>query len=82
VLQFVKYIRKKLPSLPIIAVGGIQHGLNVFELIQAGANLVQVYSALVYEGPLLVRHSNLELREFMRNQEADFRRWSPKVKRE
>lgn len=40
--------------LPLIAVGGIDSGAEAYERIRAGASAVQVYSALVYEGPGLV----------------------------
>ncbi|MCE1234750.1 MAG: quinone-dependent dihydroorotate dehydrogenase [Hyphomicrobiales bacterium] len=42
------------PDLPIVGVGGIDSGETAFEKIAAGANLIQVYSGLVYEGPVLV----------------------------
>lgn len=40
--------------LPLIAVGGIADGADAYERIRAGASAVQVYSALIYEGPGLV----------------------------
>lgn len=40
-------------ALPIIGVGGILHGEDAVEKIQAGASLVQIYSGLVYRGPKL-----------------------------
>jgi dihydroorotate dehydrogenase len=42
------------PDLPIIGVGGIFTAADVRERLAAGAKLVQVYTALVYEGPGLV----------------------------
>jgi dihydroorotate dehydrogenase len=42
------------PDLPIIGVGGIFTAADVRERLAAGARLVQVYTALVYEGPGLV----------------------------
>ncbi len=42
------------PALPIIGVGGIDSGETAWEKIAAGADLLQVYSGLVYEGPSLV----------------------------
>jgi dihydroorotate dehydrogenase len=41
--------------LPIIGSGGIFTANDAYEKIRAGASLVQVYTALVYEGPGLVR---------------------------
>lgn len=40
--------------LPLIAVGGIDSGAEAYDRIRAGASAVQLYSALVYEGPGLV----------------------------
>ena len=42
-------------ALPIIGVGGIMRGDDAKEKIEAGANLVQLYTGLVYRGPALVR---------------------------
>ena len=42
------------PALPIVGVGGIHSGETAWEKIRAGATLIQVYSSLVYEGPMLV----------------------------
>ena len=41
-------------ALPIIGVGGILTGADAVEKIAAGADLVQVYSGLIYKGPKLV----------------------------
>jgi len=41
-------------EIPIIGVGGIMSGEDAREKIEAGANLVQVYSGLIYRGPRLV----------------------------
>lgn len=42
-------------GLPLIGVGGIGSADDTWERIRAGADLVQLYSALVYEGPGLAR---------------------------
>lgn len=41
-------------ALPIIGVGGILSSADAVEKIAAGADLVQVYSGLIYKGPALV----------------------------
>jgi len=41
-------------ALPIIGVGGISNGQDAYERIRAGASLVQVYTALVFDGPGVV----------------------------
>jgi dihydroorotate dehydrogenase len=42
-------------ALPLIGVGGISSAEDAYARIRAGASLVQLYSALVYEGPGLAR---------------------------
>lgn len=49
--------------LPIIGVGGISSGVEAYAKIRAGASLVQLYSALVFEGPGLVARIKRELLE-------------------
>jgi dihydroorotate dehydrogenase len=48
-------------AMPLIAVGGIETGADAFARIRAGASLVQVYTALVYQGPGLARRIAREL---------------------
>ena len=57
----LKYIRKANSSVPIIAVGGIMSAEDALSKIDAGANLVQIYTGLVYEGPGLVKRINKAL---------------------
>jgi dihydroorotate dehydrogenase len=42
----------------LISVGGIDSAEEAYKRIKAGASLVQVYSALIYEGPSLVKNIN------------------------
>ncbi|WP_095012382.1 quinone-dependent dihydroorotate dehydrogenase [Tsuneonella mangrovi] len=42
-------------AIPLVGVGGIGNADDAWERIRAGASLVQLYSALVYEGPGLAR---------------------------
>lgn len=51
---------------PIIGVGGIFSGRDAIEKLRAGADLVQVYTGLVYEGPGLVRKINREIAGWLR----------------
>ncbi|MGK6324882.1 quinone-dependent dihydroorotate dehydrogenase [Sphingomonas sp. DT-51] len=48
-------------ALPLIAVGGIDSGAEAYARIRAGASLVQVYTALIYDGPGLPRRIVAEL---------------------
>lgn len=59
--EVLRYIRRHLPLVHIVAVGGIHSAQDAVEKIQAGANLVQIYTGLVYEGPSLIKRINKEL---------------------
>jgi len=50
----IRYISRATGGrLPIIGVGGIMDGLTAAEKIDAGADLVQVYSGMIFRGPSL-----------------------------
>ena len=42
-------------EIPLIGVGGIGNADDAWERIAAGASLVQIYSAMVFEGPAIGR---------------------------
>jgi len=44
--------------LPLVGVGGIAGAADAYAKIRAGASLVQLYSAMVYDGPGLVTRIN------------------------
>lgn len=48
-------------QFPLIGCGGIGSGADAYAKIRAGATLVQLYSAMVYEGPPLIRRIKDEL---------------------
>ena len=50
-LEVIAIIRKSNPQLAIIGVGGIFNGEDAKRAINAGADLVQVYTGFIYEGP-------------------------------
>jgi dihydroorotate dehydrogenase len=49
------------PGVPLIGVGGVASADDVREKLDAGANLVALYTALVYEGPFLARRLAAQL---------------------
>lgn len=54
--EVVRYLREKLDDdIAIIAVGGVFTGEDAREKMNAGADLVQVWSGFLYEGPAMVR---------------------------
>lgn len=52
-------------DIPLIGVGGIASGADAYARIRAGASLVQVYSALVFDGPYLAARIAAELAELL-----------------
>ncbi len=56
--EFYKLLGGKLP---LIGVGGVASGTDAYAKIRAGASLVQLYSALAYQGPGLVARIKTEL---------------------
>ena len=57
--KVIKYLAEKSnKSFPIIGVGGIHSAEDALEKIEAGADLVQIYTGFIYEGPSLVKNIN------------------------
>lgn len=48
-------------KVPLVGVGGIASGADAYAKVRAGASLVQLYTALVYQGPGLVRRIKTDL---------------------
>lgn len=60
--EVIRYLSKKSnKAFPIIGVGGIHSAQDALEKIDAGADLVQLYTGFIYEGPKLVRKINEEI---------------------
>ncbi|MFD0695827.1 quinone-dependent dihydroorotate dehydrogenase [Paenibacillus sp. GCM10027628] len=53
-------------KLPIIGSGGIFSAQDAYDKIRAGASLVEVYTALIYEGPGLLRRLNDGLQDLLK----------------
>ncbi len=54
------------PGFPIIGVGGVMSGADACAKIDAGADLVQVYTGLIYRGPALVSEAARAMRQASR----------------
>jgi dihydroorotate dehydrogenase len=52
-------------SLPLIGVGGVFTADDAWEMISAGASLVQIYTGFIYEGPGIARNINDGLRRIV-----------------
>jgi dihydroorotate dehydrogenase len=53
-------------QLPIIGCGGVASAADAYEKIKAGASLIEVYTALIYQGPGINRKLNKGLSELLR----------------
>ena len=63
-----KFYKQLNGNIPIIGVGGINSGKSAYEKIIAGASLLQLYTGLVYKGPLVVKKIKKELIEILRSE--------------
>tara|TARA_B100000123_G_C25733598_1_gene430432 strand:+ start:1338 stop:2351 length:1014 start_codon:yes stop_codon:yes gene_type:complete len=55
----ISYLRKKLgDNFPIIGVGGVMSPQDAIEKFDSGADLVQLYTGFIYEGPGLIKNIN------------------------
>ena len=67
--EIIRHIFKQTRGqLPIIGVGGIFNANDAWEKIAAGASLLQIYTALVYEGPGLPKKILKGIRERMKTE--------------
>lgn len=66
-VQVLRVLREVLPaSVCVISVGGVDSAADVQARLDAGATLVQGYTAFIYRGPLWARHINRGLEEIRR----------------
>ncbi|MEX2230555.1 MAG: quinone-dependent dihydroorotate dehydrogenase [Cyclobacteriaceae bacterium] len=60
--EIIRKLRNALgKDFPIIGVGGIMCAADAIEKMQAGADLVQLYTGFIYEGPDLIKRINKEI---------------------
>ena len=61
--RVIRQLRAALgKKYPIIGVGGIMSAEDAVSKIRAGANVVQIYTGLIYRGPDLVREAALAIK--------------------
>jgi dihydroorotate dehydrogenase len=61
--RVIRQLRAALgPAFPIIGVGGVLSGADAVAKREAGADLVQIYTGLIYKGPALVREAALAMK--------------------
>ncbi|MDO8548359.1 MAG: quinone-dependent dihydroorotate dehydrogenase [bacterium] len=56
-----RYLRRKLPNMPMIYVGGINSGMRARMMIEEGADLVELMTGFIYQGPRLVLDARREI---------------------
>ncbi|MBC8053238.1 MAG: quinone-dependent dihydroorotate dehydrogenase [Sphingobacteriaceae bacterium] len=57
--EVIRYLSEKSgKAFPIIGVGGIHSGVDAIEKLNAGADLIQIYTGFIYEGPALIKKIN------------------------
>src|SRR5690625_5119455 len=60
--EVIRFLAEKSnKSFPIIGVGGIHNAADALEKLKAGADLIQLYTGFIYEGPQLIRSINKEI---------------------
>jgi dihydroorotate dehydrogenase len=52
-------------SLPLVGVGGIFSAEDAWDMVSAGASLVQIYTGFIYQGPAIVKDINEGLRRII-----------------
>jgi dihydroorotate dehydrogenase len=64
--QVIAYLRNMLgKDFPIIGVGGIMTPADAVEKLKAGADLVQIYTGFIYEGPSVVKRINKDILNYI-----------------
>ncbi len=63
--EVIRYLSEKSnKAFPIIGVGGIHTPQDAIDKLEAGADLVQVYTGFIYEGPSLMKRINKKIVEY------------------
>ncbi|MFC7234992.1 quinone-dependent dihydroorotate dehydrogenase [Halosegnis marinus] len=55
--RMIRFVAERT-DVPVVGVGGVSDAEGAYEKIRAGASVVQLYTALVYEGPTVARDIN------------------------
>jgi dihydroorotate dehydrogenase (NAD+) catalytic subunit len=68
-LRCVYDIKEKLPDTPIIGCGGVSNWQDAIEFFLAGANAVQVGTAIAFEGPKVFQTINLGIKKYLKKKQ-------------
>ena len=63
-----RFYRDLKGIVPIIGVGGVDSGKTAFEKIAAGASVLQIYTGMVYRGPMIVKEIKKDLIKIIKEQ--------------
>ena len=63
-----KFYRELKGAITIIGVGGVHSGYTAYEKLKSGANLIQLYTGMVYEGPGVVKKIKTELIDILKKE--------------
>ena len=63
-----KFYKKLKGKAYIIGVGGVDSGKSAFEKISSGANAVQLYTGMMYNGPGIVKQIKKDLISILRQE--------------
>jgi dihydroorotate dehydrogenase len=58
--EVIRYLKSK-SDIPVVGVGGIMNAKDALDKIEAGADLLQVYTGFIYKGPELIHEINRAL---------------------
>lgn len=62
--EVIRFLAEKSgKSFPIIGVGGIHSPQDALDKLNAGADLIQIYTGFIYEGPSLIKRINQAILE-------------------
>ena len=63
--EVIRYLKSRSQNqFAIIGVGGIHSAVDAKEKLDAGADLIQIYTGMIYEGPGLIREINSTISQF------------------
>lgn len=57
-------------KIEIIGVGGVDSGKSAYDKFKAGANYIQLYTGMVFQGPNVVLKIKKELKELLINEDV------------
>ncbi|HMP30881.1 MAG TPA: quinone-dependent dihydroorotate dehydrogenase, partial [Saprospiraceae bacterium] len=60
--EILQYIKKQAPNIFVVSVGGIHNPQVASQRLQSGADLIQIYTGFIYQGPMFVKNILRRLR--------------------